>query len=135
MSDPVRSFGDVASQLARNPLGIIALFIVLVYGCASLTTIYAENLMPSERSLLIYFLVLFPVCVLLVFVYLVIFHSGNLYAPSDFRDEGNYMKLRIAALPSARLLRRTMLTQKTSVKLSTRRGPLAARNRNEMLSG
>ena len=40
-------------------------------------------------------------CVLLVFVYLVIFHSGNLYAPSDFRDEGNYMKLRIAALLGA----------------------------------
>jgi Na+(H+)/acetate symporter ActP len=38
MNDQIKSFGDVAKGLARNPLGIIALFIVLVYGFASLVT-------------------------------------------------------------------------------------------------
>jgi hypothetical protein len=32
MNDSVKSFGETAKGLARNPLGIIALFIVLVYG-------------------------------------------------------------------------------------------------------
>lgn len=36
MSDSAKSFNETAVNLARNPLGIIALFIVLVYGFASL---------------------------------------------------------------------------------------------------
>ena len=101
MSDLVRSFGKIAKKLARNPLGIIALFIVLVYGLASLTTVYAGTLTTSERLPLIYFLVLFPVLVLGVFTYLVIYHSDKLYGPRDFSDEGNYMKLRTAVLLGA----------------------------------
>ena len=32
MNDSLKSFGETAKGPARNPLGIIALFIVLVYG-------------------------------------------------------------------------------------------------------
>ena len=98
MNDPVRSVGEIAGKLARNPLGIIALFIVLIYGLATATTIYTGNLTPSERLPLTWFLVLFPVLVLLLFVHLVIHHSDKLYGPSDFRDEANYMQLKTAAL-------------------------------------
>jgi len=87
--------------LARNPLGIIALFIALVYALASLVAIYAGNLASNERLPLIYFLILFPVLVLGVFVWLVIRHSEKLYSPSDFKDEENYMKLRAAVLMGA----------------------------------
>ena len=92
MIDRLRSLGRTATDSARNPLGIIALFIVLVYGFASLTTASATTLTPAERILLIYFLVLFPVLVLFVFLYLVTFHIGKLYGPSDFRDERNFLK-------------------------------------------
>ena len=101
MNDPVRSVGEIAGRLARNPLGIIALFIVLIYGLATSTTIYAGNLTPSERLPLTWFLVLFPVLVLLFFIHLVIHHSDKLYGPSDFRDEANYMKLKTAVLLGA----------------------------------
>ncbi len=101
MNDPVRSFGEVANKLARNPLGIIALFIVLIYGFATATAIYADGLTASERLLLTWFMVLFPVLVLLLFVHLVIHHSDKLYGPGDFRDEANYMKLKTAALLGA----------------------------------
>ena len=96
MSDPVRSFGEIANKLARNPLGIIALFIVLIYGFAT-----ADNLTASERLPLTWFLILFPVLVFLFFVHLVIHHSDKLYGPGDFRDEANYMKLRTAVLLGA----------------------------------
>jgi hypothetical protein len=43
--------------LARNPLGIIALFIVLVYGCAALVTGFAGSLTLVERLPLVLFLV------------------------------------------------------------------------------
>ena len=101
MNDPVRSLGEIANKLARNPLGIIALFIVLIYGFATATTIYGDNLTASERLPLTWFLFLFPVLVLLLFVHLVIHHSDKLYGPGDFRDEANFMKLKTAVLLGA----------------------------------
>ena len=97
MSDPIQRFGDTARRLARNPLGIIALFIVLVYGIASLVTISTGAGAVNERQPLIYFLVFFPVLVLAVFAWLVSKHSDKLYGPSDFTNEENYMKLVTAA--------------------------------------
>jgi CheY-like chemotaxis protein len=100
MTDPAKSFGDTAKSLARNPLGIIALFIVLVYGFASLVTAFAGSFTPAERLPLIYFLVAFPVAVLGVFAWLVSKHSGKLFAPSDFKDEENYVKMQMAVVAS-----------------------------------
>jgi CheY-like chemotaxis protein len=85
-------FGNVAQKLARNPLGIIALFIVLVYGFAALVTGFSAAFSASERLPLIYFLVIFPILVLGVFGWLVSRHSNSLFAPSDFRDEENYVR-------------------------------------------
>jgi hypothetical protein len=48
---------------------------------------------PGERLPLIYFIVGFPVVILGVFTWLVISHSNRLFAPSDFRDEANYVAL------------------------------------------
>jgi len=92
VSNPVSDFGNVAQRLARNPLGIIALFIVLVYGFAALVTGFSGSFPTSERLPLIYFLVIFPVLVLGVFAWLVSRHSNSLFAPSDFRNEDNYIR-------------------------------------------
>jgi CheY-like chemotaxis protein len=100
MSDPVKNFGDTANSLARNPLGIIALFIVLVYGFASLVTAFAGTFTPSQKLPLIYFLVVFPVLVLGVFAWLVSCHSGKLFAPSDFKNEDNYVKMQMSVVAS-----------------------------------
>ena len=91
MNDPIKSFGGVATGLARNPLGIIALFIVLVYGFASLVTVFADKLVAQERILLVWFMVLFPILVLAAFTWLVTRHSSALFAPSDFKDEKHYL--------------------------------------------
>ena len=83
MSEEVKGFGDTAKGLAKNPLGIIALFIVLVYGFAALVTTFSGSLSASERLPLIWFLVLFPVLVLAVFSWLVSRHGGKLYGPAS----------------------------------------------------
>jgi CheY-like chemotaxis protein len=93
LADETKNFGDVAQKLARNPLGIIALFIVLVYGIAALVTAFSGELSTDERIPLIYFLVVFPVLVLGVFAWLVSRHTGKLFSPKDFQDEGNYVKM------------------------------------------
>ena len=94
MADDVRSFGETAKSLARNPLRIITLFIVLVYGFASLVTAFARSLTPAERLPLIYFLIVFPILVLAVFPWLVSRPSGKLCAPTEFKNEDNYINPR-----------------------------------------
>ncbi len=74
-----------AKSLARNPLGIVALFISLIYGFASLLLSSAiDKLQALERWPLILFVVIFPFSVLYVFYKLVTNHHGKLYRP-DFR--------------------------------------------------
>jgi CheY-like chemotaxis protein len=100
MSDHQIGIVDAATGLAKNPLGIIALFIVLVYGFASLVTAFASSFSHDERVPLIYFLVTFPVLVLGVFAWLVSNHSSKLFAPADFKNEENYVRMQISAAAS-----------------------------------
>jgi CheY-like chemotaxis protein len=72
----------------------------VVYGLASLVTAFAGSLTSAERLPLIYFLIFFPVLVLGVFSWLVSKHSGKLFAPSDFKDEENYVKMQMAVVAS-----------------------------------
>jgi len=97
MSDSQIDIVDAAKGLARNPLGIIALFIVLVYGFASLVTAFAGSFTHEERLPLIYFLVFFPILVLIVFTWLVSNHSPKLFAPADVGGGENYVKMLSAA--------------------------------------
>lgn len=93
MKPSLSDFSAAAQKLSRNPLGIIALFIVLVYGIAALVLgISSNNLHPNERLPLIYFLVLFPVIVLIAFYRLVSHHHVKLYAPHDFPDKEGFFR-------------------------------------------
>lgn len=92
MSD-IGKFGGIAANLSRGPLGIIALFIVLVYGFAALVTGFTGSFSTSERLPLIWFMALFPVLVLCLFVWLVSKHHEKLYPPSDFRDDKTFMAI------------------------------------------
>jgi CheY-like chemotaxis protein len=98
LETPVDKFGSVAIGLSRNPLGIIALFIVLVYGFAALTLTFAGSLKDGERLVLVSFLAVFPVLVLGVFTWLVIGHSRKLFGPADFRNEENFVRVISAAV-------------------------------------
>ncbi|MEZ6139014.1 MAG: pYEATS domain-containing protein [Zavarzinella sp.] len=90
MANQLSEFGETAKGLSRNPLGIIALFIVLVYGFACLVVGVGKT-EPCERSPLIWFLVIFPVMVLGVFAWLVSRHHKKLYAPTDYKDETHFV--------------------------------------------
>lgn len=82
-----------AKDFARNPLGIIALFISLIYGFANLLLgSSAEKLTESERWPLIMFIVFFPIFVLVAFYKLVTKHHGKLYAPGDYKDDMSFLR-------------------------------------------
>lgn len=92
-SGDVAGFGSTALGLAKNPLGIIALFIVMVYGFACLFAGLGRGLDKVEREPLIYFIAIFPVLVLTVFAWLVSRHHKKLYGPRDYKDENHFVEL------------------------------------------
>lgn len=93
MSVNKHKFGDTAVKLSQNPLGIIALFIVLVYGIAALVLgLSSKSLEISERLPLVWFLVLFPVLVLIAFLWLVTKFPKSLYSPKDFQTEEGFLE-------------------------------------------
>jgi hypothetical protein len=94
--DPkISSFGETARGLAHNPLGIIALFIVLVYAIASLVVGFVPRLDAASRTPLIWFMVLFPTLVFIVFAWLVSQHYEKLYSPKDWGEREFLMSLMI----------------------------------------
>ena len=101
MSVRIQSFGATAKELSRSPLGIIALFIVFVYGFVSLIMINSDAFTSMERLLLIVFLISFPVLVLFVFAWMVSNHSDKLFGPGDFKNEEHFMQLRAAKVTTS----------------------------------
>ncbi|MFH0878314.1 MAG: hypothetical protein V2A34_01240 [Lentisphaerota bacterium] len=104
MNNRFEPFAVAAKDLARNPLGIIALFILLVYGFACLILgISGHNLTPDERCPLVWFLVLFPPFVLIAFCWLVANHHQKLYAPGDFRTDDNFLRTHGSSMPTSQI--------------------------------
>jgi len=92
MTANFESFTKSAKDLSRNPLGIIALFIVLVYGFACLLFGFSsESLSADEKTPLIWFIIIFPVLILFLFGWLVSGHHDKLYSPSDYRDDRSFL--------------------------------------------
>lgn len=88
-----QNFTKSAKDLAKNPLGIIALFIVLVYSFACLLFGFsAEKLIHEEKMPIIYFVIFFPIAILGLFGWLVAKHHNKLYAPSDFKDDNSFLQ-------------------------------------------
>lgn len=94
----IDDFLNYGKGYIRNPLGIIGLFIALVYGFASLVLTFSANLLPEHISILVCFLVIFPFFLLGVFFVLVAFFHSNLYGPRDFRNEDNFFKFKQATV-------------------------------------
>jgi len=73
----------------RNPLTIIAIFagIAEVSGTAVLPFIYVQN-----QSIFVWFLIIFPSLLVVIFFATLNWNHKVLYAPSDYKDEENFVK-------------------------------------------
>lgn len=99
MATNLKDFAESAKGFTKSPLGIIALFIILVYGFATLAVSFGSNL-KDQVTPLIYFLVCFPVIVFCGFLWLVAKHHDKIYGPSDFKNEENFLRLKMNAVAS-----------------------------------
>ncbi|MBE8556416.1 response regulator [Vibrio cyclitrophicus] len=96
----IKEFANSATGFTKSPLGIIALFIVLVYGFASLVVAFGQANLQGHIAPLVYFMVLFPVLVFFGFLWLVAKHHKKLYGPSDFKNEDNFLKTQLSSAVS-----------------------------------
>ena len=90
----LNDFMNNAKGLTRNPLGIIALFVSLIYGfaCLVLSTSISNLVANNERLPVIWFIIIFPIIILIAFIYLVVNHHEKLYAPGDFRGDDAFIQ-------------------------------------------
>ena len=86
----VKDIGDIAVKLSRNPLGVLSLAFVFVYGIAGYVCT-SSSLQGDERRILIWFIVLFPIFILFTFYRLVTKHNTKLFGPADFTDESLFL--------------------------------------------
>ncbi|MEP1445568.1 MAG: hypothetical protein ABJK37_05570 [Paraglaciecola sp.] len=83
-----------------NPLTIIAIFA----GLAEISgTVVLPLLEPESQRIYIWFLMLFPCLLILLFFLTLNFNYKVLYAPSDFKDEDNFLELFGKATPEDRI--------------------------------
>lgn len=76
--------------LIKNPLTIIAIFA----GIAEVSgTVVLPFVSPENQELFIYFLITFPTILVILFFITLNFNNKVLYAPSDYKDETNYIKV------------------------------------------
>ncbi|MFA5403898.1 MAG: hypothetical protein WC358_03080 [Ignavibacteria bacterium] len=73
----------------NNPLTIIAIFAALAEVNSSVAISFIN---PELHYIFIWFIIGFPVMLVLLFFGVLIFKSNVMYAPSDFRDDDSYFK-------------------------------------------
>lgn len=92
MDATLTKFLESAKGFSRNPLGIVALFISLIYGFANLLLGSAiSQLSADERRPLVWFIVIFPLVVLCAFYRLVTNHHWKLYSPRDYKSDQSFL--------------------------------------------
>jgi len=78
----------------KNPLSVIAIFA----GIAEISgTMVLPHINPANQLLFIWFLMLFPFTLVVLFFITLNWNYKVLYAPSDFKDEGNFVSLQQAS--------------------------------------
>lgn len=100
------------TSAVKNPLTIIAIFAGLaeVAGTVVLPFVAAANQLTY-----IWFLMVFPTLLILLFFFTLNWNPKVLYAPSDFRDESNYMEIFRPSSTAERLVKLEEEVQETVI--------------------
>ena len=114
----------------RNPLSIVAIFaaIVEVSGAAVL-----PFLSDGNQASYLWFLMLFPAFLVLVFFLTLNFNHTVLYAPSDFKEDSSFLDLLSRSTPAERFAKISQeIDEVQEEKQTTREGtPTPIRKQNE----
>lgn len=77
------------NKFIKNPLTVIGVF----SGIAEVSMTIAISFFDTDqRNIFIWFIIGFPIMLVLLFFITLIFRAEVLYAPSDFKNEENFLK-------------------------------------------
>lgn len=93
MTVRTHSVARTATVLSRNPLGLLALCLVVGEAIASLFLLRGGGLGRPEAVMLCGFVVVYPLVVVCAIYRLVSRHHTHLYAPADFRDDRHFLEV------------------------------------------
>jgi hypothetical protein len=79
----------MSKMKVSNPLTIIAIFAGLA---ETLATVALVKLPPEIQSIFVYFVMIFPAGIVLLFFFVLFFKNTVLYAPSDFENQSHYLE-------------------------------------------
>lgn len=77
-------------SIIRNPLTIIAIFAGIAEVSGTMVLPFVSQL---NQAFFIYFLICFPTFLVLLFFLTLNFNNKVLYAPSDYKEEANYVRI------------------------------------------
>lgn len=118
---------QVPTWSAKNPLGIIALFISLIYAMSALLLgASIDRLAHHNQTVLVLFIIIFPFIVLGVFAWLVAHHHKKLYGPGDFRSDEGFQSIQDAPSESLGERLRKEVTQQSVEEEPEKRGEVSA---------
>lgn len=84
---------DIKAKLyPSNPLGIIATFVFFIEAISA-STIFAIKEYPCILNKVIWFIIIFPSSIAFLFFLILVLKREILFAPSDFKDENNFINL------------------------------------------
>ncbi len=111
----------------KNPLTIIAIFAGLVETSG---TVVLPIIAPDLQSIYIWFLMAFPIVLIVAFFLTLNFNHKVLYSPSDFSDEGNFIRL-VKATPEESQKKREKEIQDLEICLDVANGESAQGDEND----
>ncbi|MDC0716123.1 hypothetical protein [Nannocystis bainbridge] len=83
-----------ANATPKSPIGLLKVVFILGYGTPGSVVIARLDVMgAAERTLLLGFLMFYPLVILSVLYLLVSRHYSKLYTPYDFRKEAHFLAL------------------------------------------
>lgn len=105
----------------KNPLTIIAIFAAIAEISG---TIVLPFIAPANQAIYVWFLIIFPILLIILFFLTLNFNHKVLYAPSDYQNEDNFLR----SLPRATLAEKALkieeeIAEDIKVVESTQAGP------------
>lgn len=88
----IDEFGKNTVALSSRPIGIIGLFILLVYATITAGLVLGQEVTEEQRSWVIGFMIIFSCLLLYVFYNLVTKHPGKLFSPQDFANDSYFIE-------------------------------------------
>jgi tetratricopeptide (TPR) repeat protein len=91
--DPMPGSGLMRRAYPRNPIGVIALFVFFIEAIATTSLKFLLDAGSPYIGHIVFFMLGFPVLLVVLFFGTLWMRRESLYSPSDFREDANFMQL------------------------------------------